>query len=150
MTDSDPTTVVIPGDGNVKVGAMTAGDVTALISVFQNMLDRSEQRIIARLDQNSTTGAERWMLHEKEHGAIEVRMSKHEADFETFRDKAIAVYDHYHEQEVAEEARLQPFKLSAQWLWTNWRTILLLLVALVAILGFSGETLDRLAHTFGQ
>lgn len=150
MTDQPDQTIVIPGDGSLKVGSMTAGDVTALITVFQAMLDRSERRIIERLDQNSAGASERWTLHEKEHGAIDTRMAQGEAILTEHIAKSMAFYEKYHAEEIAEEARLQPFKLSVQWLWANWRTILLLMVALVAILGFSGETLDRLAHTFGQ
>lgn len=149
MTNDDPI-VAIPGDGNVHVGQMSAADVTALITVFQNMLDRSERRIIERLDQNSAGASERWALHEREHGAIDTRMAQGEAILTEHIAKSMAFYEKYHAEEIREAARLEPFKLSLAWVWANWRTILLLIVALVAILGFSGETLDRLSHTLFQ
>ncbi len=141
---SDDAEVIVPGDGTVRVGQMSASDVTALITVFQAMLDRSEQRIIARLDSNAQGAAERWAVHAKEHGAIEARMSKHEGDFESFRLKAIAFYDKYHESEIAEQARIAPVRDAASWLWGNWRTLLLFAVALLAVLSFVGDSLGHL------
>ncbi len=138
----EPTQVEVPGDGSLRVGQMSAADVTALVTLFSGMLNQMEARIIARLDQNSLGAAERWTVHEKEHTALEAKLDAH-------LKKSAEVWAHYRDEELVEQARIAPIKTGAAWLWTNWRTILLLIVAGIAVLGFSGETLDRVAHTLG-
>ncbi len=136
-------------DPSLPAYAITSSDVTALVSLFNTMLVAMEARIIARLDQNALGAAERWSLHEREHAAHEKAYAELEARLDEHIRKSTEIWAHVREEELREDARIEPIKNGAAWLWANWRTLLLLIVAGIAILGFSGETLDRVAHTLG-
>ena len=132
------------------VGGTSVLDVTALIAIFGNMLDRTERNILARLDANSQGAAERWRLHDeqlaRDRKAVIDRFTAHE---DRINGIDAAMQEHHrlaHEEQIATDARVKPVKTVAEWVWANWRTVLLLVVAILAVLGFAGDTASRILN----
>jgi hypothetical protein len=121
--------------------SLTATDVTALVTLMSGMLDRMEGRIIGRLDDNAQGAAERWERHDKELAANTKRITDRFMVIEAALDEHLQVANiHFakeHDSEIATEARVKPVRTAAGWLWANWKTIVLILFALLGVLGLA-------------
>lgn len=137
----------------------TGINVLELIRMFNDSLHAMEARLGAKMDDNSRIASERWIKHD--HDAerimmdIENRFVKIEANMETRTceiQKALEVHiaearerwQREHDEEVAFDARLTPVKGIIGYVQHNWKTILLLIMSVLAILGFSSDTLQRI------
>ena len=144
-------------------GSMTVTEVTGLVQLFNNQLLAMEGRLVAKMDDNSRMASERWVKHdhdrerilediEKRFGKLESEMCKQTAALAEDLKAHIAIADAYwtkeHEAEIALDARLTPVKGLIGYVRTNWKTILLLIVSLLAILGFSANTLEGILEHF--
>lgn len=123
-------------------GILTAGDVTALVGLMSGMLDRMESRIIARLDDNSRLASERWTKHDAELAANTSRVVKRfeviEADLLTVSNCLKGHLDAAHDAEVATDARVRPVKSVGRWVVVNWKSLALLVIAVLTALGILG------------
>jgi hypothetical protein len=130
------------------VGGISTLDVTALMGIFGSMLDRMERNILARLDENARGAAERWRLHDeqlaRDRAAVIERFTAVEGHVERVDADMAAHHKAAHEEQLVRQARVRPVQTAAGFLWANWKTILLLVVALLAVLGFVGDTLNRI------
>jgi hypothetical protein len=129
-------------------GTMSVTEVTGLVNLFNGMLMAMEGRLIAKMDDNSRLASANWIRHDQDLAAntkrIVDRFEKIEASLLKVETCLQVHLDQEHEDRIANEARVKPVIMSVQWLTKNWRTILLFIVAMLAILGFSGETADKL------
>lgn len=138
--DEEPTQATESG------GTMSVTEVTGLVQLFNNSLLAMEGRLIAKMDENSRRASERWAKHDLELEAntkrIVARFEKVEASI-TLIEKSLKEHlDKEHDDELVVQARVKPITTVAGYIAKNWRTILLLIVSVLAILGFSGETLQ--------
>lgn len=123
-------------------GVLTAGDVTALVNLVAGMLDRMESRILGRLDANSAGASERWAKHDAELATNTARVVKR---FEEIESELLTVsnclkghLDAAHDAEVATDARVRPVKSVGRWVVVNWKSLALLVIAVLTALGILG------------
>jgi maltodextrin utilization protein YvdJ len=132
-------------------GTMSVTEVTGLVNLFNGMLMAMEGRLIAKMDDNSRQAIANWVRHDQELAAntkrIVDRFEKIESSLLKVETCLQVHLDQEHEERIATEARVKPVVMSIQWFTKNWRTILLFIVATLAILGFSGETADKLLRS---
>jgi hypothetical protein len=104
------------------------GAAVGLLGVVLSQMDLLEKRIGARIDASSESGRGRWEKHEREHreqaDAIELLMRRLDTHLEAEAREALVL-----------QARLGPIRSGASWIYREWRTLLLLAVVLVDILG---------------
>jgi len=127
---------------------LTTSDVTGIVGLFNVMLASMEARLVAKLDGNTRMAVERWAMHDarddknaemlaERFGKLEASILKVETCLDTHLDKE-------REEDIANKARVQPVVMSAKYLSTNWKTILLVVFSLLALAGFIDETAVRL------
>ena len=126
------------------------GDVTALMSLINSMLQAMEFRILQRLDLNSAAATERWAKHDAE---LEQNTRRVVARFEqlelALEATNVLVLEHHqreHEKQIVMDARVRPIRGSIKWLWGHWRDVVLLTIGLIALGTF---LLDFFGHSFG-
>jgi hypothetical protein len=126
------------------------GDVTALMSLINSMLQAMEYRILQRLDTNSIAAAERWAKHDAEleqsNRRTADRFERMELALEATNE---VVQGHLRKQQDAEirmDARVRPIRGSLSWLWLHWRDIVLLVIGMIALGTF---LVDAFGHAFG-
>lgn len=118
---------------------MSARDVTALVHLFVSMLQEVKKDLLSALENNSRGAQERWEKHEKEHADLAERLDCH-------IEEAQKRWKADDQEEERFDARVEPIKAFLQWLRYNWKDILLLIIGLLALIGFSTETLERLVQ----
>jgi len=127
---------------------LTSSDVIGLVTVFERMLLAMENRLVAKMEENTQGAKDRWGLHDRD----SERVLRDIADKFLAIEQSIELVEqalNLHLKQEADEdlqtqARVRPVLTLFQYLAKNWRTILLLIVSMLAILGFSGETLNKL------
>jgi len=123
-------------------GSMTAGDVTALISLIDARLGRMEDRIIARLDQNSAGATERWAKHDAELAENTKRIVARFLLIEKCLDDHIVIanahFGREHDAVLVSAARQRPVRLTISWLAANWKDLVILAVGALVVLGILG------------
>lgn len=128
--------------------SLTATDVLNLVSLFDRSLERMENRLIAKMDENSHGAAERWKRHDDELAANTKRIVERFEKLELALDQHIQVANaHWAKEErddIATEARIKPLKGMAGWLWRNWRDILIIGIGLMAFAAAWGEWVGKL------
>jgi len=144
-------------------GSMSVTEVTGLVQLFNNQLLAMEGRLVAKMDDNSRMASERWVKHdhdrerilediEKRFGKLEAEMCKQTASLAEDLKAHVAIADAYWAKERDEElildARLTPVKGAVAYLRRNWKTILLVIVSILAVLGFSANTLEEILEHF--
>jgi len=147
----------------VSNGTMSVTEVTGLVQLFNNQLLAMEGRLSSKMDDNSRMASERWVKHdhdseriladiEKRFIKMETEMCKQTAAIAAELKAHIAVADAYwakeHEAEIALNARLTPVKGAVAYFRRNWKTILLVIVSILAVLGFSVNTLETILSHF--
>jgi len=128
--------------------SLTATDVLNLVSLFDKSLERMENRLIAKMDENSQGAAARWKRHDDELAAntkrIVERFEKLERALDDHIQVANAHWSKDEREEIANEARIRPIKGLAGWLWRNWRDLLIIAIGLMAFAAAWGEWFGRL------
>jgi hypothetical protein len=122
----------------------------ALVSHITGLLSEMEGRILDRLSDNAKGASDRWAKHDREleqnTKRVVDRFEIIEADLLTVSNCLKAHLDKEHDEEVRTNARVRPVLTVAQLLVKNWKSIALLIFALLGILGWAGlET-----HIAGQ
>lgn len=134
-------------NGN-SISSLSGADVTALVTLFSNMLHAMEGRLIAKMDDNSRLAIERWAKHDLDSERIQNAWTEKFIGLEKRLDDHLVIANaHFtkeRDEDLVSEARVKPVLTAVQYLAKNWRTILLVIVSIIAILGFSGETLNKL------
>jgi hypothetical protein len=106
-----------------------------------------EDRIIARLDQNSAGATERWVKHDAELAEntkrVVARFMVVEADLLTV-SKSIDVHlAREHDAAIALNARVKPVKSTLRWVVVNWRSVLVLLFGLLGFFAILSDLAVR-------
>lgn len=153
-----------PDPSAISNGSMSVTEVTGLVQLFNNQLIAMEGRLVAKMDDNSRMASERWVKHD--HDAerilidIEERFQKMQVEFQKeikavadglkeHVDIANAHWSKEHDDEVRLNARLTPVKGLLAYVQRNWKTILLVMMSLLAVIGFSSETIRHFAEALG-
>lgn len=117
-------------------------EVTALLSLIDTRLGRMEDRIIARLDENSTGATERWAKHDAELAENTKRVVARFLLIEKALDDHIQIanvhFEREHDAVILSAARQRPVRLTVAWLGDNWVQIILFLISMLALLGVLG------------
>ena len=123
-------------------GRLSPTEVTALIALIDTRLGRTEDRIIARLDANSTGATERWVKHDAELAENVLRTTNRFLLIERALDDHIQIanahFDREHDAVVTSAARQRPVRLTLAWLAANWKDLVILAVGALVILGILG------------
>jgi len=123
-------------------GRLSPTEVTALITLIDARLGRTEDRIIARLDLNSAAATESWRKHDLELAENTKRVVARFVLLEKSLDEHLQVANvHFaadHDARVTADARSRPIKGVAHFLVANWIAIALLIISTLAILGILG------------
>ena len=123
-------------------GRLSPTEVTALIALIDTRLGRMEDRIIARLDQNSAGATDRWAKHDAELAENTKRIVARFLLIEKCLDDHIVIanahFDREHDAVLVSESRRRPVRLTLSWLGANWIAIALFVISLLAILGILG------------
>lgn len=121
MADDTPA-LTVTQDGTTPPSA-SLDAITTLIHSFASMITAMEGRLTKRIDDNAAASKERWAKWEG-------RLEKLEG----------VVADHLtaaHDAEVAAEARARPVRTVLGVLVDHWRDILLAILAVLGLFGFT-------------
>lgn len=142
---------MIDSDGQVppetQPSTMAVPEVMSLITLFTNLLQAMEHRILSRMDESSLAAAARWKLHDEElernRIAITARFERNEKAMRELEEALENLLQREHDEDLVVEARVRPVKTVFGWLWAHWRDLVLLFIGLVAAATF---LLDWLTH----
>src|SRR5512141_878430 len=135
MTEHD----VVPP---VEPGTMTVSEVTSLVTLFNGMLLAMEGRLARKIEDMAQVSRDRWARHDLDLDRERALML---ARFERIEK---VVNDHIsqeHEEEIILEARVRPVKNVFSYLAKNWRTVLLIIVSVLALIDVSAMDLAKWA-----
>jgi len=123
-------------------GRLSPTEVTALITLIDTRLGRTEDRIIARLDANSTGATERWVKHDAELAENVLRTTNRFLLIERALDDHIQIanahFGREHDAVLVSAARQRPVRLTISWLAANWKDLVILAVGVLVVLGILG------------
>jgi hypothetical protein len=123
-------------------GRLSPTEVTALITLIDARLGRMEDRIIARLDQNSAGATERWAKHDAELAENTKRIAARFLLIEKCLDDHIQIanahFGREHDAVLVRAARQRPVRLTISWLAANWKDLVILAVGVLVVLGILG------------
>ena len=123
-------------------GRLSPTEVTALITLIDARLGRMEDRIIARLDQNSAGATERWAKHDAELAENTKRIVARFLLIEKCLDDHIVIanahFGREHDAVLVSAARQRPVRLTISWLAANWKDLVILAVGILVVLGILG------------
>ena len=123
-------------------GRLSPTEVTALIALIDTRLGRTEDRIISRLDANSSGATERWAKHDLELAENTKRVVARFLLIEKSLDDHIVIAnDHFareHDATITSAARQRPVRLTVAWLAANWKDLVILAVGILVVLGILG------------
>jgi len=140
----------------VNGNGMSIIEVTGLVNMFAGMLDRMEQRIIARLDDNSRMASERWAKHDQElernREAVVARFLAIEKGLDDHLTVANERWAKEHDEDVRMDARVQPVKNGIRYAMIHWRTIVLFVLIFLTMIGviFNAININQLHQDIGQ
>jgi hypothetical protein len=160
MTDDTPPEITTSQNGSATpVVAMDA--LATLIHSFGSMMvgmetrqtsqmDKMEARLTEKIRDNAHAAETRWTRWEADSKAYREAMDGRVRELETWRqehmEKVRAWQQQEHDEEIRSDARVRPVLTAVQYVSHNWRTILLIIVSILAVLGFAGDNI----HTFMQ
>jgi len=123
-------------------GRLSPTEVTALLALIDTRLGRTEDRIIARLDANSTGATERWVKHDAELAENVLRTTNRFLLIERALDDHIQIanahFGREHDAVLVSAARQRPVRLTISWLAANWKDLVILAVGVLVVLGILG------------
>jgi hypothetical protein len=141
MKETDPPGEVINGAG-IVVGSMTVTEVTGLINLFNAQLLAMEGRLVAKMDDNSRLASERWSKHdrelEKQTLSMAIRFESVEKSILIIENSLQDHLDKEHDEELVIKARVKPVQTTLQYVVRHWRTAVVIFLAILGILGWSG------------
>jgi hypothetical protein len=134
----------------INGSVLSGGDMLALLTRIDDMLGKMEGRIMERLSVNFAAEADRWRRHDEEltknTKRVVDRFEVIEAELLTVSNCLKAHLEKEHDEQVRTDARVKPVRTVALIVVQNWKSIALLILALLGILGWAGlET-----HIAGQ
>lgn len=117
---------------------MTVVEVTALVTLFNQMLGTSTSTILAAMAENSRAASERWQKHD----ADRVTDTQRVVDRFTEQDRRILTIEttletwlaKEHDEDVAMDARIRPITGTANWVVAHWTQIALVILFLATML----------------
>lgn len=117
--------------------------IAVLIQSFATMIGKMEDRITGRITENAEASKERWQRWEAEFKAYQATNDHRVALVEgQIRDYLAREHD----DDVRNDARVRPVKTLAGWVWGNWRDIVLLAIALIALVTVALESIGAAVH----
>lgn len=130
------------GDGN-----WSPRDVLGIIDTFDRMLLAMEARLVAKIDESTRQAAERWVSHDTESTRYRTdannRFERIEQSLLTVEKTLRAHLEKERDEDLVIDARIRPLKAVGIYIFRNWRTILLVMLTLLALFGLSEETIRR-------
>ena len=149
-----PVRMTVPEMANVvhslspATPGMSITEVTALVQLFNNQLSAMEIRLSQKMDENSARATERWVKHDLE---LETNTKRVVARFEKLEgvlctvEKALEAHlDREREEDIANDARIKPIRMSISWVWLYRKDILLFIIFVMAALAAGGEWFGRI------
>lgn len=124
-----------PRDGDVVA---SIGAISALIQSFVSMVGGMEGRLADQIRENAAASKERWGRWEGEFNSYKVATDRRVEIVEVQLKKHL---DREHDDDLILRARIKPVQTTVGWLVKNWRTVLLLIVSILALIGFAGDTI---------
>lgn len=115
--------------------------VTTLIQSFGQMMADMERRITERINENAAASRERWTRWEADFCEYRNETNRRIELLEVRVETHLDTVDREH---LVWDARFGPVRNAARFVARNWRTILLLLFALLGVLGMAQGTLGWL------
>lgn len=129
-------------------GAMSARDVTELVKLFVSMLHETKNDLLAAMSANSLAAHDRWTRHEAEHAQLmeqwRCELEELSTKFTAHEEVALARWKEQDHEEEVFDARVEPLKAGWAWIRKHWRDLLIVMLGLLALLGFSTQTLETL------
>jgi hypothetical protein len=127
---------------------LSAVEVTNLVNLFQTMLLAMEQRLVAKMDDNSRMASERWAAHDRDFETstrlAAARMEEIEKSILTVETSLNAHLKRERDEDIRMDARIRPITGSLSWLWLHWRDIVLLVIGIIAAGTFIVESFGRI------
>ena len=121
--------------------------ILGLLNVFERMLLAMEARLVAKMDDNARAASERWARHDEDHRTRDKisddRFMMIERNLQDHLDKSRTYIQARHDAEVRSDARVKPVLTGVQYVVKNWRSIALLIIAVIAILGYATDHLHQ-------
>ena len=124
--------------------------ILGLLNVFERMLLAMEARLVAKMDDNARAASERWARHDEDHRTRDKisddRFMMIERNLQDHLDKSRTYIQARHDAEVRADARVKPVLTVAQYIVKNWRSIALLVLVALVILGYVSGDVRQLVH----
>jgi hypothetical protein len=138
----------------VNDNPMKVSDVTALVRLFMDMLAGTKKDILdeyqrawkQHAEQHNQSYEQARVDSERAHKELRSEIVSVREDLNEHLELATHRWQKEDEEDFVFDARVQPLKAVAWWLGKHWRDIVILLVGLLAILGFSTEWLSQFAN----
>lgn len=128
--------------------SLSIQDVTSLVHLFNNMLSGVEGRLVAKLDENERRAQLQWSAHGKETDVVVTSFNTHYADLAQRVDsieKRVNIHlDKERDETLVLNARVAPIKSVVLLVVKNWKTILLVILALLALFDISADTIRKI------
>ena len=128
----------------------TDASAIGLLNVFERMLLAMESRLVAKMDDNARSASERWVRHDelqRERDKLsDDRFALVERNLQEHVEKARQYMQSRHDAEVRSAARVKPVLTAAQYVVANWRSMALLVLVALVILGYVSGDVRQLVH----
>jgi hypothetical protein len=113
---------------------MTVVEVTALVTLFNQMLGQSTTTILSAMADNSRMASERWAHHDAQLAEntkrVTDRFASIDAELQTTANALAAWLSKEHDEDVRMDARIKPITGSVSWLVLHWKELALLLLGI--------------------
>jgi len=140
MTDHEAATAAVAAVAAVAPTAavaatsagMTVAEVTALVTLFNQMLGTSTSTILAAMAENSRAAESRWAKHDADRVVdtqrVVDRFTEQDSRIELLETALKAWIAKEHDEDVAMDARIKPITGSLQWVVSHWTQLALLII----------------------
>jgi hypothetical protein len=137
----DPVVELTTSQNGQQVPAASLDAITTLIHSFGSMMTSMEARLSTQIKENAAASKERWMRWETDFK--EYRLANDERVNALRRDLDVHL-DERQRDEIRWDSRVEPLRTSGMWLGRHWRDLILMILGVLAVLGFSSDTLHQL------
>lgn len=152
MTDDptpcpDPVELTVSQTGQPQpVASLDA--ITTLIHSFASMMSSMEKRLADQISHNAGASKERWERWEREFEKYQRdtgrRIELLEEQHSIQQNRVDALYKEKEHDEIVWDSRLGPVKRAGIWLGRHARDIIIVILGILAVLGFSTEAIQRI------
>lgn len=147
MTDEDPTVPQLDTHQNGSSGPVASLDaVTTLIHSFASMMANMEKRITEQINANAAASKERWGRWEQEFKEYREANDRRIAGVE---DRLGHLEDDDQREKLVWDARWGPVRNVIIFLSRNWKTILVVLFAILGAIGLAERAIEDGLHSLG-